>query len=237
MFGTPEQQERWLGRCSRARSARLRDDRAGRGLATRPTSRARSARDGDEYVVDARKWFITGAADERCKVALVLGARDPDAPRHARHSIMLVPMDAPGVTVVRNMRVFGFTDPPGHAEVMFEGVRVPAANLVGEQGGGFAIAQARLARAASTTACARSGWPSGRWSCIVDRARIARGVRRPAGGQGLVRPRSPSRAWRSSRRGCSCSRPRWMIDTVGARAARGPASRRSRSSPPGRRAT
>ena len=108
------------------------------------TSRGAIRREGDEYVVDARKWFITGAADARCKVALVLGRSNPDGPRHAQHSIVLVPMDAPGVTVVRNMTVFGYTDQHGHVELLLEGVRVPASNLVGEEGGGFAIAQARL---------------------------------------------------------------------------------------------
>lgn len=101
-------------------------------------------RDGDDYVIDGRKWFITGAADPRCKLAIVLGVTDPDAAPHRRHSMVLVPMDSPGVRVVRNLPIMHHVAPEGHCEVVFRGVRVPRANLLGEEGGGFALAQARL---------------------------------------------------------------------------------------------
>src|SRR3954462_15467403 len=145
MFGTLEQQERWLVPLleGEIRSCfAMTEPEVASSDATNISGAIR--REGDEYVIDARKWFITGAADERCKVALVLGRSDPDGPRHAQHSIVLVPMDAPGVTVVRNMQVFGYTDQHGHVELLLEGVRVPASSLVGEEGGGFAISQARL---------------------------------------------------------------------------------------------
>ena len=106
--------------------------------------RTRIAREGEHYVVTGRKWFITGAADPRCKLCIVMGVTDPDAEPHARHSMVLVPMDTAGVEVVRNLRVMHHTAPEGHCEMRFADVRVPAANLLGEEGRGFALAQARL---------------------------------------------------------------------------------------------
>ena len=104
----------------------------------------RIERDGDDYVLNGRKWWISGAARERCKVAIVMGKTDPEAPTHRQQSMILVPMDAPGLTNVRALPVFGYQDNEGHCELLFEDVRVPAENILGEEGGGFAIAQARL---------------------------------------------------------------------------------------------
>ncbi len=100
--------------------------------------------DGDYYVVNGRKWWTTGAADPRCKVLVVLGRSDPDAPPHRQHSMLLVPSDAPGVTVLRTLPVYGYQEQQGHCEIEYRDVRVPKANLIGEQGGGFAVAQGRL---------------------------------------------------------------------------------------------
>ena len=105
----------------------------------------RIVRDGDAYVVSGRKWWSSGVGDPRCKVAIVMGKTDPDGPRHAQQSQILVPLDAPGVEVVRMLPVFGFDDAPhGHAEVVLHDVRVPAANLLLGEGRGFEIAQGRL---------------------------------------------------------------------------------------------
>ena len=105
----------------------------------------RIARDGDDYVLNGRKWWITGAGDPRCRILIVMGVTDPDADRHARHSMVLVPMDTPGVRVTRALQAFGFDDAPGgHMELAFDGVRVPVANRIGAEGSGFALAQARL---------------------------------------------------------------------------------------------
>jgi acyl-CoA dehydrogenase len=102
-------------------------------------------RDGDYYVINGRKWWTSGAPDKRCKIMIFMGQTDPDnAEKHKRQSMVLVPMDTPGVTVRRNMTVFGYSDREGHCEVDFEGARVPVSNLLGEENGGFAIAQARL---------------------------------------------------------------------------------------------
>ena len=106
----------------------------------------RIRRDGDGYVVNGRKWFITGALHPACRLAFVMGVSNdaPDAPAHQRHSLMLVPMDAPGVQIVRNLPVMQHQAIDGHCEMVFKNVRVPVANLLGEEGGGFALAQARL---------------------------------------------------------------------------------------------
>jgi acyl-CoA dehydrogenase len=100
--------------------------------------------DGDDYVINGRKWWISGAASGRCKVSIVMGKTDPRAAPHRQQSMVLVPMDTPGVEVLRDLLVFGFNDQEGHCEVHFNDVRVPRSNLLGEEGGGFAIAQARL---------------------------------------------------------------------------------------------
>ena len=106
----------------------------------------RIQRDGDDYVINGRKWFITGALHPACRLAIVMGVSNdaPDAPAHQRHSMILVPMDAPGVEIVRNMPVMAHRAIDGHCEMVFKNVRVPAANLLGAEGGGFALAQARL---------------------------------------------------------------------------------------------
>ena len=101
-------------------------------------------RDGNDYVINGRKWWTTGAMDPRCQILILMGVTDPEAESYRRQSMILVPMDTPGVSIVRNLTVFGYEDQHGHAEVLFENVRVPISNLIGEQGSGFEIAQARL---------------------------------------------------------------------------------------------
>ncbi len=144
-FGTDEQKEQWLRPLLegeiRSCFAMTEPDVASSD-ATNIALRIDT--DGDDYVLNGRTWWISGAARERCKVAIVMGKTDPDAPRHLQQSQVLVPMDTPGLTVVRDLTVFGYTDQEGHCELSFDDVRVPRTNLIGEQGGGFAIAQARL---------------------------------------------------------------------------------------------
>ena len=104
----------------------------------------RIERDGDQYVLNGRKWFASGALADRCQVLVVMGKTNPSAPRHLQQSMIVVPKDAPGLTVLRSLTVFGYEDRGGHGELIFDNVRVPADNLLGEEGGGFAISQARL---------------------------------------------------------------------------------------------
>ncbi len=145
LFATPAQREQWLESLleGRVRSCfAMTEPDVASSDATNIQTLIR--REGDEYVVNGRKWFITGAAHPHCRVAIVMGVSDADAEPHRRHSMILVPMDAPGVEVVRNIPVMNHVSVEGHCEMLFRDVRVPAANLVHEEGAGFAIAQARL---------------------------------------------------------------------------------------------
>jgi acyl-CoA dehydrogenase len=145
MFASPEQRKRWLEPLLegeiRSCFAMTEPDVASSD-ATNIATMIR--RDGDDYVINGRKWFITGAADPRCKIAIVMGNTNPDAEPHRRQSMILVPMDTQGVTVERNIPVMNHHSPEGHCEVVFRDVRVPAGNLLSEEGSGFTLAQARL---------------------------------------------------------------------------------------------
>jgi acyl-CoA dehydrogenase len=144
-FGTPEQQDRWLRPLLdgeiRSAFAMTEPDIA----SSDATNIAlRIDRDGDEYVLNGRKWWISGALHPHCRILIVMGKTNPDAPAHKQQSMVLVPLETPGVTVVRGLPVFGYQDQEGHAELLFEDVRVPAENLVAGEGEGFLISQARL---------------------------------------------------------------------------------------------
>ena len=144
-FGTPEQKQRWLqplleGEIRSAFSMTEPDVASSDATNIQLTI----AREGDQYVLNGRKWWSSGAARERCKILIVMGKTDPNADRHHQQSMVLVPKSTAGVTVVRNLTVMGYVDNESHCEVTFDNVRVPASNLLGEEGGGFAIAQARL---------------------------------------------------------------------------------------------
>jgi acyl-CoA dehydrogenase len=145
LFGTPEQKERWLHPLleGEIRSAFAMTEPA---VASSDATNieCRIERQGDEYVINGRKWWTSGAASPRCKVLILMGKTDPAAPRHLQQSMILVPLDTPGVTVVRSLPVFGYQDREGHAEITFEDVRVPVGNVLGQEGSGFALAQARL---------------------------------------------------------------------------------------------
>jgi acyl-CoA dehydrogenase len=222
MFGTPAQQEEWLVPLleGEIRSCFAMTEPA---VASSDASNIAGtiSRTGDEYVVNARKWFITGAADERCRVALVLGVSDPEGPRHARHSIVLVPMDAPGVTVVRNMEVFGYSDQHGHCELVFDDVRVPASNLVGEEGGGFAIAQARLGPGRIHHCMRAIGIAERSLELMVDRARAREAFGGPLSDQGLVQAAIAESRMQIDQARLLVLETAGLIDSVGARAARG----------------
>ena len=146
LAATPSQKEQWLrpllDGCIRSAFAMTEPEVASSDATNIRTS---IRRDGNEWVISGRKWFITNAADPRCKIFIVMGQTSPDRPEtHRRQSMVLVPAGTPGLTVVRNPPVMHHREPQGHCEVLFENVRVPLDNLLGEEGGGFALAQARL---------------------------------------------------------------------------------------------
>ncbi|MDC0010333.1 acyl-CoA dehydrogenase family protein [Porticoccaceae bacterium] len=145
-YGTPEQQAQWL-------EPLLAGDIRSAYAMTEPQVASSDAtnmeleitRDGDEYVLNGRKWWTTNAVGDRCKIMLVMGRSNPDAPRHRQHSTILVPRDTPGITMVRALRVFdSYHSPGGEAEFLFENVRVPVSNMIKGEGCGFEIAQGRL---------------------------------------------------------------------------------------------
>ncbi|MGW5431163.1 acyl-CoA dehydrogenase family protein [Streptomyces sp. NPDC004059] len=145
LFGTEEHKERWL-------RPLLAGEIASAFAMTEPAVASSDARniqlrmrrDGDDYILDGRKWWTSNVLHKNCKVLIVMGKTDPDAPSHRQQSMMVVPLDTPGVTVVRNLPVFGYQDREGHGEVLFENVRVPSTALLAREGDGFMISQARL---------------------------------------------------------------------------------------------
>jgi acyl-CoA dehydrogenase len=145
LFASPEQREQWLRPLleGEIRSAFAMTE-PGVASSDATNIELRIERDGEEYVLNGRKWWTSGAMRDRCRVMIVMGKTDPEAPLFRQQSMILVEPDAPGVKIVRNLPVFGYIDQEGHAEVLFEDVRVAAANLVGNEGDGFLIAQARL---------------------------------------------------------------------------------------------
>jgi acyl-CoA dehydrogenase len=144
-FGTPEQKEQWLEPllAGEIRSAfGMTEPDVASSDATQIGLRIE--RDGDEYVLNGRKWWTTNVLHPNCRILIVMGKTDPDAPTYQQQSMVLVPRDTPGVEVVRNLPVFGYHDPEGHGEVRFTDVRVPVSNIIAGEGQGFLIAQARL---------------------------------------------------------------------------------------------
>jgi acyl-CoA dehydrogenase len=222
LFGTEEQKDRWL--------APLLDGRIRSAFAmTEPgvaSSDARNVsteirRDGDEYVVNGRKWWISGAGDPRCAVMIVMGKSDPSAPSYRQQSMVLVPFDTPGVTVVRPLSIFGYHDQIGHCEITFDDARVPAGNLIGEEGGGFAIAQARLGPGRIHHCMRALGMAERALELLCRRA-----TGRVAFGKALAEQGTVQDIVAESRMAIDQARlltlqTAWLIDTVGARGARG----------------
>ena len=222
LFGTPEQKERWLQPLLRAeiRSAfAMTEPDVASSDATNIATRIE--RDGDEYVINGRKWWITGAMNPHAEILIVMGKTDPSASRHRQQSMVLVPRDAPGLEVVRGMEVFGYNDHEhgGHAELRFTDVRVPVANLIGEEGTGFAIAQARLGPG-RIHHCMRSiGVAEMAIDLMCRRAsqRVAFG--RPLANQGVVRDWIAESRVRLEQLRLLVLKTAWLMDTVGNRGA------------------
>ncbi|CAM5516573.1 acyl-CoA dehydrogenase family protein [Streptomyces viridifaciens] len=221
-FGSAEQKERWLRPLLDAeiRSAfAMTEPEVASSDATNIATRIE--RDGDEYVVNGRKWYITGAMNPDCKLFIVMGKTDPTAEPHRQQSMVIVPRDTPGVTVKRGMTVFGYDDADhgGHAEVLFDGVRVPAENLIGEEGTGFAIAQARLGPGRIHHCMRAIGIAERALELMCRRAseRVAFG--RPLAEQGVVQDWIAESRVRIEQLRLLVLKTAWLMDTVGNRGA------------------
>ncbi|MEV6211995.1 acyl-CoA dehydrogenase family protein [Kitasatospora sp. NPDC051914] len=221
-FGSEEQRKQWLEPLLageiRSAFAMTEPDVASSDASNITT---RIERDGDEYVVNGRKWYITGAMNPNCRIFIVMGKTDPTAAKHRQQSMILVPRDTPGVTVKRGMTVFGYEDQDhgGHAEVVFENARVPAANLIGEEGSGFAIAQARLGPGRIHHCMRAIGIAERALELMCRRAldRVAFG--RPLADQGVVQDWIAESRVRIEQARLLVLKTAWLMDTVGNRGA------------------
>jgi len=220
-FGTPAQQERWLAPLldGRIRSSFcMTEPEVASSDATNIATSIR--RDGDDYVIDGRKWWSTGAMNPEAEIFIVMGrtaAQDSDAPRHRQQSMILVPRDTPGVAIVRPLSVFGYDDRDhgGHAEVLFEAVRVPATNLIAGEGDGFAIAQARLGPGRIHHCMRLLGMAERTIDLMRERAKSRVAFGRPLAEQGVVREwLAESRISIESLR-LLVLKTAWLMDTVG----------------------
>ena len=221
LIGTPEQQERWL--------RPLLDGTIRSGFAmTEPAVASSDAtnietrieRDGDEYVVNGRKWFTSGAADPRCEVFIVMGKTDPAAAVHRQQSMVIVPRDTPGVTVGRSVPVFGQVDQHGHSVTDFVDVRVPVANLLGEEGGGFAAAQARLGPGRIHHVMRALGAGERALALMVSRVQERVAFGKPLADQGAVRERIAESRIALDQARALCHHAAYVIDSEGNKAAR-----------------
>ena len=188
MFGTPDQQKMWLDPLTQGkiRSAfAMTEPNVGSSDAT--NIQLSIERDGDEYVINGRKWWSSGIMDPRCRIMIVMGKTDPTGPRHLQQSMVLVPVETEGVTVIRDLTVFGYHDQHGHGEVNFENVRVPITNLLGEEGSGFAIAQARLGPGRIHHCMRTIGMAERALKMMVERAETREVFGGPLINQGVVR--------------------------------------------------
>jgi acyl-CoA dehydrogenase len=221
LIGTPAQQQEWLepllAGTIRSGFAMTEPDVASSD-ATNITTRIE--RDGDEYVITGRKWWTSGALDPRCRLLITMGKTDPGAAPYRQQSMVLVPLDTPGVTIVRDLPVLGRHDQHGHAEVRFDGVRVPVANVLGEEGGGFAAAQARLGPGRIHHCMRALGAAERALAMMVERANTRTAFGGPLADQGMLQQQVAESRLEIEQARLLCHAACAVIDAEGNKAAR-----------------
>jgi len=220
-FATPEQKTQWLepllAGAIRSAFAMTEPDVASSD-ATNITTQM--LRDGDDYVINGRKWWISGAADERCQVLIVMGKTDPTAQTHRQQSMILVPRDALGMTIERHLPIFGYQDQHGHSEIVFRNVRVPASNMLAAEGDGFMIAQARLGPGRIHHAMRAIGMAERALGLMVDRAKSRVAFGKHLSDQGVVQDLIAQSRIDIDQARLLVYKTAWLIDKCGAKGAR-----------------
>ena len=221
LFGSDEQKNQWLHPLLageiRSGFAMTEPDVASSDARNISTSITRI---GDEYVINGRKWWTTGAMDPRCTILIVMGVTDPEAESHHRQSMVLVPINAPGVRIIRNLSVFGYEDQHGHAEILFENVKVPVSHLIGAQGSGFEIAQARLGPGRIHHCMRAIGMAERALSLMVERAGERTTFGTLLSHQGVIQEWIANARIDIEQARLLVLKTAWLIDTVGTKAAR-----------------
>ncbi|HEX7462373.1 MAG TPA: acyl-CoA dehydrogenase family protein [Dermatophilaceae bacterium] len=221
MFGTPQQKAQWLDPLlsGEIRSAfAMTEPDVASSDATNITTQM--VRDGEDYVINGRKWWISGAADERCQVFIVMGKTDPTADTYRQQSMILVSRDAPGVSIERQLPVFGYQDQHGHSEIVFRNVRVPASNMLAAEGDGFMIAQARLGPGRIHHAMRAIGMAERALGLMVDRAKSRVAFGKHLSDQGVVQDLIAQSRIDIDQARLLVYKTAWLIDKYGAKGAR-----------------
>jgi acyl-CoA dehydrogenase len=221
-FGSPDQQRHWLEPllAGEIRSCfGMTEPEVASSDATNMQSRIE--RDGDSYVINGHKWWTSGAASDRCKICIFMGVTDPEAEPHKRHSMVLVPMETPGVEIVRTLPVFGYDEGHGgHCEVIFDDVRVPAENMIGGEGSGFAIAQARLGPGRIHHCMRAIGMAERAFDLMCSRAHTRFPFGKPLARQGVIRNWIAESRIEIEQVRLLVLKTAWLMDTVGNKGAR-----------------